>query len=649
MTHTELMKLIAQKMALKDQEAAILWRETEAILVDQLKAEDKIRIKNFGAFVMITHKSRTVPDPRQTNKKLIIFENNLPKFRPSEQLRAMVKAVIPRALEEIKDQEPKSKNNKALLTDQKTETQDANNQEPRRKKAADQPTARGSNIDYINLEDLTIDKAILNAVPYHVAKKYQIAPVEQQADSLVVAMIDPGDREAIDLVTRQTGLKVIPRLTTEVDLQHALDQYGDMAADLNGSNDEEEKETVVGPSDDESEVNDAPAAKLVTRLLERAVREKASDIHIEPEEKTVTVRFRIYGILEKVIDIPKKLQASVISRLKIMSDLKIDESRLPQDGRLRMLIDQNSIDFRLSTLPTVNGEKIVMRILDKSAGILSFKELGLDGENLRRIEDNITKSHGMILVTGPTGSGKSTTLYAVISKIMKPAINIVTLEDPVEYRISGINQSQVNGPIGFDFASGLRSIVRQDPDVILIGEIRDLETATMAIQSALTGHIVLSTLHTNDAAGAIPRLIDMGIEPFLITSSTNAVLGQRLVRRICEHCKEKVSLPDEALVETRAEIDKMPSSVKPKLGKLTFYKGKGCSQCNNTGYKGREGIFEVLPVTESIKQLAFKRVSGSDITAQAIKEGMVTMKQDGIIKALAGTTTLEEVWRVTRD
>jgi type II secretory ATPase GspE/PulE/Tfp pilus assembly ATPase PilB-like protein len=331
-----------------------------------------------------------------------------------------------------------------------------------------------------------------------------------------------------------------------------------------------------------------------------------------------------------------------------MSNLKIDESRLPQDGRLRMVIDGSPIDFRLSTLPTVSGEKIVMRILDRSSGVLTFEELGLNGLNLKRVEENIRKAHGMILVTGPTGSGKSTTLYAVIGKIIDPSINIVTMEDPVEYRVIGINQSQVNSGIGYDFASGLRSIVRQDPDVILIGEIRDLETATMAIQSALTGHVVLSTLHTNDAAGAIPRLIDMGIEPFLITSSTNAIVAQRLVRKICDHCKEKYDLPPEALTEVKAEIEKIPADSKPKAN-LQFFKGKGCSQCNDTGYRGRFGIFEALPVSDQIKQLALKRVSGSELTKKAIEEGMITLKQDGILKALNGDTTLEEVWRVTRD
>lgn len=683
MTHTELIRNLATTIDIKSEEAAVLLQQTSLILMQQLSQHQKVRIKNFGAFVIVKHKSRTVPDPRQMNQKLVIFDQFLPKLRPSEQLRQRVKSVIPKEMPMPADElatavlpselpsspTPASQPYQSLARStpnfqSATNPGSANSQSitapesaEAKRQAAD--LSKPVNIGYIDLSNLTIDKSILDLVPFHLAKKFQLAPVARKGDHLIVAMIDPGDREAIELVSRQTGLTVQPNITTASDLQHVFDQYGDASAELNqlaaigaekGNGAVEGAKSDFEESREESvESNDAPAAKVVSNLLERAVREKASDIHIEPQEKNVSVRFRIDGLLQPVLELPKNLQGAVISRLKILSNLKIDETRLPQDGRIRLIINQNPVDFRLSTLPTVNGEKVVMRILDKSAGILSFQELGLDSINLERVKENISKAHGMTLITGPTGSGKTTSLYAIIGTLTKPAVNIVTLEDPVEYRIAGINQSQTNQPIGYDFASGLRSIVRQDPDIILIGEIRDLETATMAIHSALTGHVVLSTLHTNDAAGALPRMIDMGIEPFLITSSTNAIIGQRLVRRICNECKSPVELPEESLAGAREAIQALPVNLQPKTSKLTFYRGKGCSQCHKSGYTGRLGIFETLPVTETIKQLALKRVSASALTVQAIKEGMITMKQDGIIKALAGLTTLEEVWRVTKD
>lgn len=646
MTHKELLKKVAKKTELTVDEATVLWQELGHIMTNQLHEQGKIRIKNFGAFVTVTHKSRTVPDPRERSKKLVIFDQQLPKFRPSEQLRAAVKdsmpthAALPTEPGEAADDEPVAV---ATITPPNLPKSDSRTAEL---DATIQGLSDSKDIGYIDLASLTIDQEILTLIPLRTAKKYQLVAIEKNDDSLVVAMVDPGDREAIDMVERQTGLAVTPKITTSSELQHAFDQYE--AADDNLSDMTDGVDDTTSP---EEESSDAPAAKAVTSILERAVRERASDVHIEPTEKAVIIRYRVDGILQQTLELPKKIQASLISRLKIMSNLKIDETRLPQDGRLRILVDHHAIDFRLSTFPTVNGEKMVMRILDDSGGMLTFEELGLQGESLRRVTDNIDKSHGMLLVTGPTGSGKTTTLYSVIDKIVSPEINIITVEDPVEYRIAGINQSQVNSAIGYDFSSGLRSIVRQDPDVILIGEIRDLETATMAIHSALTGHVVLSTLHTNDAAGAVPRLIDMGIEPFLITSSTNVVLAQRLVRKICPECKEKAVFPKEALREVYQEIDRMPEKERKAINKakLSFSKGKGCSHCNNSGYKGRFGIFEVLIVSESIKQLALRQVSSSEIAAQATKEGMVTMKQDGIIKALAGQTTLEEVWRVTKD
>lgn len=674
MTHKELIKQVAKQTDLTPDEVAILWRELGHVMMKQLQGHGKIRIKNFGAFVIVKHKSRTVPDPRERSKKLVIFDQHLPKFRPSEQLRAKVKDILPQHAA-MNDGEPEEADKATVPTEvatlpieatasaqpKDTASEPAKTAQPKKKQskadkldASIQSLSKSVNIGYIDLSTLTIDKEVLELIPAHIARKYQLVAIEKNNDTLVVAMIDPGDREAIDIVERQTGLTIEAKITTASELQHALDQYGADATTMASITGEEISDSDPAAQQEamqDAESNDAPAAKAVSTILERAVRDKASDIHIEPNEKVVVVRYRIDGILQQVMELPKAIQAALVSRLKIMSSLKIDESRLPQDGRLRIVLDRHPIDFRLSTLPTVNGEKVVMRILDEASGMLTFEDLGLRGENLRRIEDNITKSHGMLLVTGPTGSGKTTTLYSAIGKIVSPEINIITVEDPVEYRISGINQSQVNSGIGYDFASGLRSIVRQDPDVILIGEIRDLETATMAIHSALTGHVVLSTLHTNDAAGAVPRLIDMGIEPFLITSSTNVVLAQRLVRRICDECKETIEFPEEALKEVYEEIELMPEEHRKKIDttKMTFSKGKGCSRCNNSGYKGRLGIYEALVVTEAIKQLALKRVSSSELAEQAIKEGMITMKQDGIMKAIDGITTLEEVWRVTKD
>jgi type IV pilus assembly protein PilB len=378
------------------------------------------------------------------------------------------------------------------------------------------------------------------------------------------------------------------------------------------SEEEVEKPKKEAKAAQEEIVETAPAAKIIQSLVKRATREKASDIHIEPSEEQVIVRFRVDGVLRKVITLPIEILPALVSRVKILAGMKIDETRLPQDGRFQTTIDGTEIDFRVSTFPTVNGEKVVARILDKSAGIISLEQLGFQGSAFKILNDNITKSHGMILVTGPTGSGKTTTLYAVLQKLMKESVNIVTLEDPVEYRIPTINQGQVHPTIGFSFASGLRSILRQDPDIIMIGEIRDYETADMAIHSALTGHIVLSTLHTNDAAGAIPRFIDMKVEPFLINSSVNVVIGQRLCRKICESCKEPFQIDPANLAEAEKEIKNLPSG-EEKPAKIEFFHGKGCANCANTGYKGRVGIFEVFNLTNDLKELVAKKASGTEL------------------------------------
>ncbi|MEK7170978.1 MAG: ATPase, T2SS/T4P/T4SS family [Patescibacteria group bacterium] len=516
---------------------------------------------------------------------------------------------------------------------------------------------RKSDVQFIELAGKIIPKEILAQIPEVLARKFLAVPFALKDKELYVAMTDPENEEAFNAIRKSSGKIVKPFITTSDDVNHILDQYTSLQSDLNelveSSEDLEtvdEEKVEKDKQADEEITETSPAAKIVASLLKRSVREKASDIHIEPLEEEVQVRFRVDGVLRKVLTLPKQVQAGIVSRIKILSNMKIDETRLPQDGRIQIMLDGDKVDFRISTLPTVNGEKVVARVLMHSKGVMSFEDQGIQGRNLVSINDNIMKAHGMILVTGPTGSGKSTTLYAVINKIKSDDINIITMEDPVEYRMPTINQSQVNAKIDFTFASGLRSILRQDPDVVMVGEIRDRETADIAINAALTGHIVLSTLHTNDSGGAIPRLLDMGIEPFLITSSLNAVVGQRLVRKICDKCRQEADTKPEDLEVVKKEIDELPEpekSVAKKGGK--FYVGKGCDACNNSGYKGRSGIYEILSMSEPIKQLTLKRASTSEIMTLAKQEGLITMKQDGILKAFQGVTTIEEVWRVARD
>ncbi len=390
--------------------------------------------------------------------------------------------------------------------------------------------------------------------------------------------------------------------------------------------------------------------KIVAAIVSYAITLRASDVHIEAEAGDVRVRYRVDGMLQDVAHLSLEQQAAIVSRIKILSKLKIDETRIPQDGRFDVKFKDREVDLRVSSMPMVHGEKIVMRILDKSHGIMSLEELGVVGRAFDCIIDAIKKPYGIVLSTGPTGSGKSTTLYAILNRISVPTVNIITLEDPVEYEIAGVNQSQIKPKIGFTFAEGLRSVLRQDPNIIMVGEIRDTETASMATHAALTGHLVLSTLHTNDAPGALPRLINMGVEPFLITSSVNVVEAQRLVRKVCQNCKEQTQLPQAVVDEIKAELDKIPPNTPKDLARVTnpmqFFHGKGCERCQN-GYKGRIGIYEVMPMSDAIEDLAVRKVAATEIQATAIKEGMITMKQDGLLKALAGLTTVDEVLRET--
>lgn len=510
------------------------------------------------------------------------------------------------------------------------------------------------NIPYLDISKVKIPKEVLSLVPEHIARHYQVVPVEVKDDTLVVAMIDPEDLEVVEILKKKTGKKIERRLTTTADLTRVLDQYSGVEGEVEKiAKEVQEKPEEKKPKKVQKAVEiaeDAPAAKIVSTLLKRAVHERASDIHIEPSEEEIVVRFRVDGVLRKIVSLPSDLQPAIVSRIKILTNMKIDETRLPQDGRFQTVIDNAEIDFRVSILPTVLGEKVVARILDKSAGILTLEQLGLRGRAFEVVLENVKKAHGMILSTGPTGSGKTTTLYAVIDQINQEGINIVTLEDPVEYQIKGVNQSQVKPEIGFTFGNGLRSIVRQDPDVIMVGEIRDFETANLAVHAALTGHVVLSTLHTNDASGAMPRLIDMKIEPFLIVSTVNVIIAQRLARRICEDCKKPISENIAQLSEIKELLKNLPALEQKEIAnkKLVFYKGQGCDVCGQSGYKGRLGIFEVLAMEGDVKDLVVARVSSDKILVQAQKQGMLAMQQDGILKALDGLTTIEEVWRVTK-
>jgi type IV pilus assembly protein PilB len=626
LNNQQFIKTLSEKLNLKPKEVQNILRYFNSIVANNLKTGDKINLSGFGALNKIKLNERTVRSLRDSSKTITIPSQNTIRFRPSTEFR-------------------KTAQNTIFLNGAKTSNIATTSEENMPKNKISEPVY----VAYIDLSQKKIPKEILEYIPEQMARKLQIVPVEVIGNKLVLAMIDPGDQEAIEFVKKKTGLLVEPRICTISDLNNALGQYSIIPAEMAEITKEEvpesKKEKKGQALKSEEIAEGSPASKIVSSLIKKAVRERASDIHIEPNETDVVVRFRIDGVLKKIVTFPKDVQNAVISRIKILSDLKIDETRLPQDGRFRMIIDQAEVDFRVSVLPNVNGEKIVLRILDKSKGLLTIEDLGLRGNAYNILQDNIKKAHGMILVTGPTGSGKTTSLYAMIQKIANEGINIVTLEDPVEYRMKGINQSQVRADIEFTFANGLRSIVRQDPDVIMIGEIRDYETADMAIHAALTGHVVLSTLHTNNAAGAIPRLIDMHIEPFLISSTTNIIIAQRLARKICDKCKTEENLPSEEI----EYIKKIMTGTKIEKAKWQFYKGKGCDICNGTGYKGRIGLFEVLPVTNKIKSIISTKTSSDIIQNEAVKEGMLTLKQDGILKALDGLTSIEEVWRVTKD
>lgn len=507
-----------------------------------------------------------------------------------------------------------------------------------------QAIARQWNIPFVDLSNTDLSLEIARTVPEDVCRRYKLIPVGKEGERLFIAMADPLDVYAIDHVRLITGFIVEPRVATESSIQAAIDKiFGveksvkealEQIEDLPGAKVPTEEEIAV---EELREIADqAPIVRLVNLIITQAVRERATDIHIEPRKSDIAVRYRVDGLLHNARLVPKHLHPAITSRIKIISGMNIAERRIPQDGRIPLNVDGKEIDLRVSTLPTIFGEKIVMRILDKSSTLLSLSQLGFQHEAQMVFERIINQPYGMILITGPTGSGKTTTLYAVLRQLNSPEKNLITVEDPVEYQLTGVNQVQINPKANLTFANSLRSILRQDPDIIMVGEIRDSETAEIAINAALTGHLVLSTLHTNDAPSAITRLVDMGIEPFLIASSLIGVTAQRLVRKICPYCKIEYTPHIDSLSFLDLEI---PKNVK-------LYRGHGCDKCQGKGYMGRTALQEVMVVDESIKTLILERASSSMIKEQARKNGMRTLLEDGWAKALEGITTVEEVLRV---
>ena len=493
---------------------------------------------------------------------------------------------------------------------------------------------------FVDLEDIAVDGSAIGMVSGAVCRRHTAVPIAIEDGKLVVAMADPANVFAIDDIRSVSGMDVHPVVATRADVAAAIDRFYRADSDL------DDLTMALDTSDEEEDlsrvkeiVEDAPIVRFVNLLITQAIQDRASDIHLEPTETDLRVRYRIDGVLHEVMRSPKNIQSGVISRLKIMADINIAERRIPQDGRLSVQAHGKKIDLRVATLPTVWGEKVVMRVLDNSTARLDLADLGFSDYNYEIYSRSFTKPYGMILVTGPTGSGKSTTLYATLNIVNRPEVNIITVEDPVEYRLAGINQVQVNTKAGLSFAAALRSILRSDPDIVLIGEIRDHETALIAVEAALTGHLVLSTLHTNDAPSAITRLTEMGIEPFLVGSSVDCVLAQRLARRICMKCREAYTpTPQQLLAVGFPWEDGQPLP--------TLFKPVGCSQCSKTGYKGRLALHEVMPLDPDIERLTVEHASSKQISEVAIASGMQTLRTDGFVKAAQGVTSLDEIFRV---
>ncbi|PLX25754.1 hypothetical protein C0580_01605 [Candidatus Parcubacteria bacterium] len=515
-------------------------------------------------------------------------------------------------------------------------------------------------IDYSNLIGRNIDSAVLNILPESLSENYKMVVFNKEGESLEAGLVDPTNfkaMEALNFLARKKNYKVKNHLISGESYRAAAKQYETLGEEVGEALDT--AEAIFAPKDDiydtdedvEDVVKSAPVSKIVSVVLRHAIEGRASDIHIEPVGNQSKVRYRIDGVLHTTIVLPIYVHAALVSKVKVMANLKIDETRIPQDGRIRMKIHNKDVDFRISTLPLMGQEKVVMRILETPEKAPSFSDLGFMGPQLKIVEENIYKPNGLFLLTGPTGSGKSTTLFAALNYLNKEEVNIATLEDPVEYYIPGVNQSQVRPEVNFTFASGLRALLRQDPDIIMVGEIRDNETAELAIHAGLTGHSVLTTLHTNSAMGAIPRLFDMKVEPFLLASTLNAVIAQRLVRKICQKCKAEEKLPPEVVKHAKDVVSAMPGEARLPdidLEDMKFYRGKGCSNCGQTGYKGRLAMVEAINVSRGIQDIVAKGFSRAAAEEELKKQFFVTMEQDGIQKALLGLTTMEEVMRVTK-
>ena len=525
--------------------------------------------------------------------------------------------------------------------------------------------AKALKVPFIDLSGKEIPVEVLKEIPEEAAAFYRFIPLARQENVLEIGMIDPGDpkaKEALRFIIRQSGLETKLFIISPTDFKNVLKQYrtlrGEVKKALEELAKELEAEEKIKPLKGKAEeiakqiVTEAPITKIVAVILRHAIEGRASDVHIEPVEDKIKVRFRVDGILQTGLLLPKEIQAAIVSRIKILSNLKIDETRIPQDGRFHTVVTGHKIDFRISTFPTVGGEKVVLRVLDPMVGLQTFSELGLQDYNLEILEKAIKQPFGMILLTGPTGSGKTTTLYAILHQLNQEGVNIVSLEDPVEYYIEGINQSQIRPDIDYTFASGLRHILRQDPDIIMVGEIRDEETADLAIHSALTGHVILSTLHTNDAVGVISRLIDMGIGSFLLPTSLNLAIAQRLVRRLCEKCKKEIVAPPPAIKiieEELANLNPIQRKAFSLEKPLKIYRPVGCKFCGNKGTIGRVALYEMLMMTPQLEEIINKDLSEMRIKEEAQRQGMVTMRQDGIVKVLQGVISFEEMLRVVEE
>ena len=524
--------------------------------------------------------------------------------------------------------------------------------------------AQVSGVPYVNLSNSVISQDILSLLPSDVAERFMAVPLAEVQNRLAVAMIDANNVQAVDYLSNRIQRPIKVFMASEESVRHVLDQYKTDLSSVNVAAQASQEESLSEAGNIKTIVQDSPISRALSTILEYAVKSHASDVHIEPLEKALKIRCRVDGVLREIMQLPKSIEPALVSRIKILSNLKIDEHRIPQDGQFAVNVAGKEVDLRIAISPVVWGEQVVIRLLDKSGSSFNLEDMGYAGRALRTIRKGIKRPNGMILTSGPTGSGKSTSLYALIKEIKDDAVNIVTLEDPVEYKMDGVNQIQVNAEVGLTFASGLRSILRQDPDIVMVGEIRDNETANLAIQAALTGHLVFSTLHTNSAAGVLPRLLDMGIEPFLIASTVNTIIGQRLVRRVARRRDIYQSSPLETqaireavgglLPQTREQVAQYAQDLGyeslPLATQASFAlaKGKATPQTPR-GYAGRAGLYEVMDITEEIQNLIVKRATSAEIQRMAIQQGMITMRQDGYLKALNGITTIEEVNRVAAD